>query len=276
MATFGSRSEALLSAAASTSSQQQRQPLRVYHYLILISLNSIGAFSSDCYVPNLSDIAARLECDRPTSQSHHPVELDHARAGDARRRLPLRHLRPQNHHRPHAARLNVSAAGQQGRDRRLGGCSSRGACRTSASRSRSSRRRSSATRLTTSRCRMKVQAYFTTMRPLMLLGGPSIGGVIGTAVGWRKLMYGLSVWVCSRYSSCTSSQSRMRPRGEAAPLHRPRTLPSIRSSTRRLQETRPSLQRSAAAALVVVADGRLVGSIARSFGAWHSTPTSSA
>ena len=42
--------------------------------------------------------------------------------------------------------------------------------------------------------RMRVQAYFTTMRPLMLLGGPSIGGFIGSAVGWRKLMWGLVGW----------------------------------------------------------------------------------
>lgn len=34
--------------------------LRFGHYLILISLNSIGAFSSDCYIPNLSDIVDDL------------------------------------------------------------------------------------------------------------------------------------------------------------------------------------------------------------------------
>ena len=38
------------------------------------------------------------------------------------------------------------------------------------------------------------QAFFTTMRPLMLLAGPSIGGAIGTAFGWRNLMRGLAGW----------------------------------------------------------------------------------
>ena len=42
--------------------------------------------------------------------------------------------------------------------------------------------------------RMRVQALFTTLRPLMLLGGPSIGGVVGAAFGWRNLMRALSVW----------------------------------------------------------------------------------
>ena len=34
--------------------------LHLGHYLILVSLNSIGAFSSDCYIPNLSDIVDDL------------------------------------------------------------------------------------------------------------------------------------------------------------------------------------------------------------------------
>eukprot|EP00964_Phaeocystis_antarctica_P046975 scaffold27162_cov57-Phaeocystis_antarctica.AAC.6 len=35
--------------------------LHLGHYLILVSLNSIGAFSSDCYIPNLSDIVDDLD-----------------------------------------------------------------------------------------------------------------------------------------------------------------------------------------------------------------------
>ena len=34
--------------------------LNIGHYLILISLNCIGAFSSDCYIPNLSDVVDDL------------------------------------------------------------------------------------------------------------------------------------------------------------------------------------------------------------------------
>ena len=47
-------------AEPSTPSPSPSPRLHLGHYLILVSLNSIGAFSSDCYIPNLSDIVDDL------------------------------------------------------------------------------------------------------------------------------------------------------------------------------------------------------------------------
>ena len=193
MATFGSRSEALLSAAASSSSQQPRQPLRVYHYLILISLNSIGAFSSDCYVPNLSDIVRDLNAtDQQVSLT---IQLNWITLGLA---TPVVGYLSDIYGRKIIIVLTllVYVVGAVGSGvaptigwllvaRCVQGIGESVSIITSSI---------IRDEIDDKQERMKVQAYFTTMRPLMLLGGPSIGGVIGTAVGWRKLMYGLSVW----------------------------------------------------------------------------------
>ena len=46
---------------ATPTPRPRTQYLNIGQYLILISLNSIGAFSSDCYIPNLANVTADLD-----------------------------------------------------------------------------------------------------------------------------------------------------------------------------------------------------------------------
>lgn len=172
---------------------QTKITLRFHHYLILVSLNSIGAFSSDCYVPNLSDIVNDLNAsDQQVSLT---IQLNWIFLGLA---TPIVGNLSDVYGRKLVICLTlvvylVGAVGSAVAPtiewlliaRCVQGVGESVSIITS-----------SILRdiIDDKQERMKVQAYFTTMRPLMLLGGPSIGGFIGSAVGWRKLMWGLVGW----------------------------------------------------------------------------------
>ena len=42
--------------------------------------------------------------------------------------------------------------------------------------------------------RMRITGFFNMLQPLMILAAPSLGGVIGQLVGWRDLFWGLAGW----------------------------------------------------------------------------------
>ena len=42
--------------------------------------------------------------------------------------------------------------------------------------------------------RMRITGIFNMLQPLMILAAPSIGGVVGALVGWRDLFWGLAGW----------------------------------------------------------------------------------
>ena len=167
--------------------------LHMGHYLILVSLNSIGAFSSDCYIPNLSDVVDDLNAtDQQVSLT---IQINWVLLGLA---TPVVGHLSDVHGRKRVVCLTllVYVAGALGSAfaptigwllaaRCVQGVGEAASIVTS-----------SIIRDTIDdpRERMRVQAYFTTLRPLMLLGGPSIGGLVGTAFGWRNLMRALSVW----------------------------------------------------------------------------------
>ena len=167
--------------------------LNLGHYLILISLNSIGAFSSDCYVPNLSQVGKDLSAtDQQVSLT---IQINWILLGLA---TPIVGHLSDVHGRKLVVCLTllVYIAGALGSAfaptiewmivaRCVQGVGESASIITSAI---------IRDTIDDPQERMQVQAYFTTMRPLMLLGGPSIGGAIGSAFGWRNLMRGLAGW----------------------------------------------------------------------------------
>ena len=42
--------------------------------------------------------------------------------------------------------------------------------------------------------RMRITGFFNMLQPLMILAAPSLGGVVGQLVGWRDLFWGLAGW----------------------------------------------------------------------------------
>ena len=167
--------------------------LNLGHYLILISLNSIGAFSSDCYVPNLSQVGKDLSAtDQQVSLT---IQINWILLGLA---TPIIGHLSDVHGRKRVVCVTmlIYIAGALGSAyaptiewmiiaRCVQGVGEAVSIITSAI---------IRDTIDDPQERMQVQAYFTTMRPLMLLGGPSIGGAIGSACGWRNLMRGLAVW----------------------------------------------------------------------------------
>ena len=167
--------------------------LSFWHYAILISLNSIGAFSSDCYIPNLSDVVDDLKTtDEEVSLT---IQINWIVLGLF---TPIvGHLSD-----VYGRRLVVSVTLLVYIAGALGSAFAPTIGWLLAARCVQGMGESvsiitgSIIRDTVDdpQERTKIQAYFTTMRPLMLLGGPSIGGVIGAAYGWRDLMKGLACW----------------------------------------------------------------------------------
>ena len=167
--------------------------LNVGHYLILISLNCIGAFSSDCYIPNLSDIVDDLATtDQKVSLT---IQINWYLLGIA---TPIVGHLSDMYGRKLVINImlviymigTIAGAFAPTIEWLLVARCVQGIGE-------------SVSIITSSiirdvvddkQKRMRVQAYFTTMRPLMLLGGPSIGGLIGSEFGWRNLMKGLSAW----------------------------------------------------------------------------------
>lgn len=208
------------SAAAAAEQPPESGPqLNVGHYLILISLNSIGAFSSDCYIPNLSDVAKDLHAtDAEVSLT---IQINWYLLGLA---TPIVGHLSDIYGRKIVVCLTlvVYVVGAVGSAiaptigwllaaRCVQGVGESVSIITSAI---------IRDVVEDKQARMRVQAYFTTMRPLMLLGGPSIGGFIGTAFGWRNLMKGLSVWggltICLMYFIPETNAAHLPPRRSAA------------------------------------------------------------
>lgn len=194
----GDASTAVVEAGADAVHDEWRSSLppprlRIGHYLILISLNSIGAFSSDCYIPNLSDIVDDLHTS--DTQVSLTIQINWYLLGLA---TPIvGHLSDMLGRKLVVyVALGIYIAGAVGSAfaptiewllvaRCVQGVGESVSIITSAI---------IRDLIDDKQKRMRVQAYFTTMRPLMLLGGPSIGGFVGTAVGWRNLMKGLAGW----------------------------------------------------------------------------------
>ena len=173
--------------------QPPRPKLRVGHYLILVSLNCIGGFASDCYIPNLADIVDDLKAsDQLVSLT---IQINWILLGLA---TPIvGHLSDVYGRKVVVwCTLSVFVVGALGSGfaptiewllaaRCVQGVGESVSIITSAI---------IRDEVDDKQERMKVQAYFSTMRPLMLIGGPSFGGFIGNAIGWRALMWGLSGW----------------------------------------------------------------------------------
>ena len=168
--------------AAQTADPPKPSPrLHLGHYLILVSLNSIGAFSSDCYIPNLSDVVDDLGAtDQQVSLT---IQINWVLLGLA---TPVVGHLSDVHGRKRVVCLTllIYVAGALGSAyaptiqwllaaRCVQGVGEAASIVTS-----------SIIRDTIDdpRERMRVQAYFTTLRPLMLLGGPSIGGLAASPV----------------------------------------------------------------------------------------------
>ena len=185
--------EGAVAQAADPPTPTPSPRLRMGHYLILVSLNSIGAFSSDCYIPNLSDVVDDL--DATDQQVSLTIQINWVLLGLA---TPVvGHLSDMyGRKRIVCFTLLVYVAGALGSAfaptigwllgaRCVQGVGEAASIVTSAI---------IRDTIDEPRERMRVQALFTTLRPLMLLGGPSIGGAVGAAFGWRNLMRALSVW----------------------------------------------------------------------------------
>jgi MFS family permease len=167
--------------------------LQVYQWIILISLNTIGPFSSDAYVPNLGNIQHDLKTtDQLASLT---IQINW---------IVLGLFNP----------IIGGYSDKYGRKRVIVfalGLYILGALGSAMAPSiewlifaRIIQGSGEAVSVITSAVirdvvddmkeRMRLQAFFGTLRPLMILLAPTIGGAFGTFATWRQLFYGLAAW----------------------------------------------------------------------------------
>ena len=167
--------------------------LRVYQWLILLSLNAIGPFSSDAYLPNLPDIEKDLGTSRALASL--TIQINWIVLGlinpvigglsDAYGRKTIT-----------AVSLLVFVVGAVGSAlsktlpqlmiaRIVMGCGQAVSVIASAV---------IRDLVDDPQERMRITGFFNMLQPLMILAAPSLGGVIGQLVGWRDLFWGLAGW----------------------------------------------------------------------------------
>eukprot|EP00937_MAST-01D_sp_MAST-1D-sp2_P005183 g5183.t1 len=186
-------------AAARTMSTDSdrawRKPavLKKYHWLILMSLNTIGPFSSDAYVPNLSTIASELNASNQLVSF--TIQINWIVLGLFN---PVLGALSDKHGRKTVitAALVVYILGA------LGSAFSRNIAELIAA--RCVQGAGEAVSIVTSAVirdvvddmneRQRLQAFFAMLRPLMIMGAPVVGGGLASAFGWRRLFYVLAAW----------------------------------------------------------------------------------
>ena len=179
--------------SAATDGGEAAPRLKKYQWLILMSLNTIGPFSSDAYVPNLSTIADELHA---TNQLvSFTIQINWIILALAN---PIVGAQSDRWGRKNVitAALLVYVAGA------LGSALCRNVDELIIA--RCVQGAGEAVSVVTSAVirdvvedmneRQRLQAFFAMLRPLMIMAAPVVGGGLASAIGWRKLFYVLAAW----------------------------------------------------------------------------------
>jgi DHA1 family bicyclomycin/chloramphenicol resistance-like MFS transporter len=182
-----------LCTADETDTGDGLRTLYAYQWLILLSLNAIGPFSSDAYLPNLPDIEKDLGTSRALASL--TIQINWIVLGLIN---PVIGSLSDTYGRKTitAVSLSIFVVGA------VGSALSKTLLQLMIARvvmgvgQAVSVIASAVIRdlVDDPGERMRITGFFNMLQPLMILAAPSLGGVVGQLVGWRDLFWGLAAW----------------------------------------------------------------------------------